>query len=539
MLSCVLLMKKKKFISLVIFMLLSLSGVIFIQGYWIYSSMTNIEEEFSLTVRQALSSVADEVQARELRYYFDRFETLIDSAGSPETSEFRDVFLFYDNDAPSNLSALHAFGILKDEYNIPTNENLNNNSESFTKINDFKAVRTTTILKENFDRENRVSLTIEKFKDFKRINAFEQATYKSFFSNIANAFPIHKRLNSYEVEVILRRALIERDIITPFEFGVFSDGLSTKVTSNNYVENQKGPKYSVPLFLESEGVNTYDLVVSFPKKNTYLRSSIIGITILSLVLTLLVIMVCSYSIYEIVQQKKISEIKSDFINNMSHEFKTPIATISLAIDALQNKTVKSDKKRVDRYLGMLREENKRMQNQVENVLMISQLDRGTTPLELDTLAMNNMVEEAISHVALIIKSKKGTIKSNLKAKKQIAIVDKNHFLNVFVNLLDNAIKYSLEAPLIEIRTFNDKSFWIFEIKDNGIGMDSDALKPIFKKFYRQQGGNIHNIKGHGLGLSYVKKIIELHNGTISVDSEKDIGSKFQIRLPISSSRINL
>tara|TARA_B100000767_G_C19774139_1_gene541672 strand:+ start:581 stop:2179 length:1599 start_codon:yes stop_codon:yes gene_type:complete len=532
-------MKKKKFISLVIFMLLSLSGVIFIQGYWIYSSMTNIEEEFSLTVRQALSSVADEVQARELRYYFDRFETLIDSAGSPETSEFRDVFLFYDNDAPSNLSALHAFGILKDEYNIPTNENLNNNSESFTKINDFKAVRTTTILKENFDRENRVSLTIEKFKDFKRINAFEQATYKSFFSNIANAFPIHKRLNSYEVEVILRRALIERDIITPFEFGVFSDGLSTKVTSNNYVENQKGPKYSVPLFLESEGVNTYDLVVSFPKKNTYLRSSIIGITILSLVLTLLVIMVCSYSIYEIVQQKKISEIKSDFINNMSHEFKTPIATISLAIDALQNKTVKSDKKRVDRYLGMLREENKRMQNQVENVLMISQLDRGTTPLELDTLAMNNMVEEAISHVALIIKSKKGTIKSNLKAKKQIAIVDKNHFLNVFVNLLDNAIKYSLEAPLIEIRTFNDKSFWIFEIKDNGIGMDSDALKLIFKKFYRQQGGNIHNIKGHGLGLSYVKKIIELHNGTISVDSEKDIGSKFQIRLPISSSRINL
>ena len=188
---------------------------------------------------------------------------------------------------------------------------------------------------------------------------------------------------------------------------------------------------------------------------------------------------------------------------------------------------------------MLREENKRMQNQVENVLMISQLDRGTTPLELDTLAMNNMVEEAISHVALIIKSKKGTIKSNLKAKKQIAIVDKNHFLNVFVNLLDNAIKYSLEAPLIEIRTFNDKSFWIFEIKDNGIGMDSDALKLIFKKFYRQQGGNIHNIKGHGLGLSYVKKIIELHNGTISVDSEKDIGSKFQIRLPISSSRINL
>ena len=361
-------------------MLLSLSGIIFIQGYWIYTSMSNIEEEFSLTIRQALSSVAEEVQERELRYYFDRFETVIDSAGSPETSEFRDVFLFYDNDAPSNLSALHAFGILEEDYNIPSGDFGDVNAAA-PKIKNFKGVRTTAILKETFNRENRISLTIEKLKDFERINAFDQATYKNFFTNIANTFPIHKRLNSYELDVILKRALIERNIITPFEFGVFSDGLATKVTSNNYIENQKGPQYSVPLFLENEGVNTYDLVVSFPEKNTYLRSSIVGITLLSLVLTLLIIIVCSYSVYEIVQQKKISEIKSDFINNMSHEFKTPIATINLAIDALQNKNVKKDEEKVDRYLNMLREENKRMQDQVENVLMISQLDRGSTPLD--------------------------------------------------------------------------------------------------------------------------------------------------------------
>ena len=195
--------------------------------------------------------------------------------------------------------------------------------------------------------------------------------------------------------MILQRSFIERNIITPFEFGVFSDGLATKVSSNNYIENQKGPQYSVPLFLENEGVNTYDLVVSFPEKNSYLTSSIIGITLLSLALTLLIIIVCAYSIYEIVQQKKISEIKSDFINNMSHEFKTPIATINLAIDALTNKSVKNDPEKVDRYLTMLREENKRMQDQVENVLMISQLDRGTTPLEVQSHAINTLVEEAI------------------------------------------------------------------------------------------------------------------------------------------------
>ena len=315
--------------------------------------------------------------------------------------------------------------------------------------------------------------------------------------------------------------------------------MATKVTSNNYVESQKGPKYSIPLFLESEGVNAYDLVVSFPEKNTYLRSSFVGITILSFVLTLLIIVVCTYSIYEIVQQKKISEIKSDFINNMSHEFKTPIATINLAIDALQNKSVKNDSSKVDRYLNMLREENKRMQDQVENVLMISQLDRGATPLDLQHTAMNLLVEEAISHVALIIQSEKGTIKCALKASEQSVFVDKNHFTNVFVNLLDNAIKYSLKAPLIEIRSFNEKNFWIFEIQDYGMGMDPDTTKLIFKKFYRQEGGNIHNIKGHGLGLSYVKKIIELHNDTINVISKKKVGSTFQIRLPITAYNINL
>ena len=224
---------------------------------------------------------------------------------------------------------------------------------------------------------------------------------------------------------------------------------------------------------------------------------------------------------------------------MSHEFKTPIATINLAIDALQNKSVKNDSSKVDRYLNMLREENKRMQDQVENVLMISQLDRGATPLDLQHTAMNLLVEEAISHVALIIQSEKGTIKSALKASEQSVFVDKNHFTNVFVNLLDNAIKYSLKAPLIEIRSFNEKNFWIFEIQDYGMGMDPDTTKLIFKKFYRQEGGNIHNIKGHGLGLSYVKKIIELHNGTINVISKMKVGSTFQIRLPINTPNINL
>ena len=252
---------------------------------------------------------------------------------------------------------------------------------------------------------------------------------------------------------MLQEQFSTRNIDTPFEFVVLSEGLATKVSSNNYLEAQSGPQYNIPIFVNEEGASTYELIVSFPKKNSYVLSSIIGVASLSFVLTLLIVILCGISLYQILQQKKISEIKSDFINNMSHEFKTPIATINLAIDAIENPINIRDEKKVSRYLKMMREENKRMQDQVETVLMISQLDRSSTPMECETIDIHEVIEDAISHVALIVQSRSGMIYKHLDATSVNISANMNHLTNVLINLLDNAIKYSEVSPIIEVRTW--------------------------------------------------------------------------------------
>ena len=510
-------------------MILSVGGIILIQWYFIYTAIDNREEEFSLAVKASLSAVANEIQENELLHYIETFENLTDSIAQPSSSQLGNYFMFYDSDDESNLSSLFTFGILQEDYNIP----LAGDDSGSTKLTDLKGIATTRIFKEAFDRENRRSFSTERFQRIERINSIDRATFASFFFNMANTFPIHKRLDTYELTGMLEEEFTTRSIDTPFEFVILSDGLATKVSSNNYREVKSGPQYNIPIFVDNEGASAYDLIVSFPEKNSFVLSSIIGVASLSFILTLLIVILCGISLYQILQQKKISEIKSDFINNMSHEFKTPIATINLAIDAIENPINIKDEKKVSRYLKMMREENKRMQDQVETVLMISQLERGTTPMELSPIDVHEVVEEAISHVALIVQNRAGMIYKHLDASFSNISGNKNHLTNVITNLLDNAIKYSEGSPIIEVRTWSEEKDIAIEVKDQGMGMDAETLQLIFEKFYREQGGNVHNIKGHGLGLSYVKKIVHLLNGTIHVKSKKDKGSTFTIRFPLT------
>jgi len=522
-------MKKSYFLALMTFMILSVGGIILIQWYFIYTAIDNREEEFSMAVKASLSAVANEIQENELLHYIETFENLTDSIAQPSSSQLGNYFMFYDSDDESNLSSLFTFGILQEDYNIP----LAGDDSGSTKLTDLKGIATTRIFKEAFDRENRRSFSTERFQRIERVNSIDRATFASFFFNMANTFPIHKRLDTYELTGMLEEEFTTRNIDTPFEFVILSDGLATKVSSNNYREVKSGPQYNIPIFVDNEGASAYDLIVSFPEKNSFVLSSIIGVASLSFILTLLIVILCGISLYQILQQKKISEIKSDFINNMSHEFKTPIATINLAIDAIENPINIKDEKKVSRYLKMMREENKRMQDQVETVLMISQLERGTTPMELSPIDVHEVVEEAISHVALIVQNRAGMIYKHLDASFSNISGNKNHLTNVITNLLDNAIKYSEGSPIIEVRTWSEEKDIAIEVKDQGMGMDAETLQLIFEKFYREQGGNVHNIKGHGLGLSYVKKIVHLLNGTIHVKSKKDKGSTFTIRFPLT------
>ncbi len=521
-------MNKKLYTSLVLLMSFSLIGIILMQGYWIYSSWQNKEEEFSLAVKRTLREVVDEIQSRELNDYVFTYQMLIDSIGTPDESNFTDVFLFLDEDQSSNLSTFFAYGILEEDYNINLPDNLSNRYDD--DIKDYKAVKTTIVNKNIFDRrENRLNASISKLKSVEDIDLFKFEKYKSAFQEYASSLPIHKRTTSREIQILLNNGFNDRNIITPYEFGIYSNGLSTKVKSNNYMEVQSGPKYSIPFLNDELSSVSYNLIVSFPDKQQYVLSSIIGVATLSFMLTLIIVVIATSALYQIIQQKKLSEIKNDFINNISHEFKTPIATINLALDAISSSTKNLNDKSIS-YLGMIREENSRMLSQVENILRISQLEKSSNPFDMEEIDIHEVIEDAIEHVKLIVESKKGSIDLSLKAVDSNISGNSNHLENIIINILDNAVKYSKENPKIVVSSTNINKDIRLCFEDNGIGMDKNTQKLIFEKFYREQNGDIHNIKGHGLGLSYVKKIIDFHNGKILLESIKGTGTKFYITL---------
>lgn len=217
---------------------------------------------------------------------------------------------------------------------------------------------------------------------------------------------------------------------------------------------------------------------------------------------------------------------------MTHEFKTPIATINLALDAIKNPKIIDDKEKVQRYLQMIKDENKRMHAQVENVLRISKLEKNELDISKEPVDVITIVEDAIEHVSLIIEDREGKITKHFNAKRSTILLNEVHFTNVLVNILDNAIKYSIGAPIIDVFIDNSKDFIVIKIQDQGAGMSKIAQKRVFEKFYREHTGDIHNVKGHGLGLAYVKQIVEDHNGLVFVESEKGKGSTFILKMPL-------
>ena len=529
-------MNKRYYTTLVLLMSFSLIGIILMQGYWIYSSWQNKEEEFTLAVNRTLRQVVNEIQSRELNDYVNTYQMLIDSIGTPNEQNFTDVFLFLDEDQSSNLSTFFAYGILEEDYNINLPDNLTNSYGS-NSLKDYKAVKTTIVNKNIFDRrENRLNASISKLKSVEDIDLFKFEKYKTAFQEYASSLPIHKRTTSREIQILLEKGFNDRKITTPYEFGIYSNGLSTKVKSNNYIEFQSGPKYSIPFLYDRSSPIKYDLVVSFPEKQEYVLSGIIGVATLSFMLTLVIIVISTSALYQIIQQKKLSEIKSDFINNISHEFKTPIATINLALDAISS-SKNNLNERSNSYLGMIREENSRMLSQVENILRISQLEKSSNPFDMEKTNIHEVIEDAVEHVKLIVESNNGSIKLYLNAENPYILGNNNHLENIIINILDNAVKYSKANPFINVSTRNiDENIEIC-VEDNGIGMDKNTQKMVFEKFYREQNGDIHDIKGHGLGLSYVKKIVDFHKGKVSLESKKDYGTKFFINIKTISNEI--
>ena len=284
-------MKKNLFISLVSFMIISILGIIVLQGYWIFSAWNDKEEEFSLAVQQSLMMVAEEIQERELSDYISAYEKLVDSLETPDNASFANVFLFLDEDKTNNLISYYAYGILEEDYKITPylDPKLGDTLETLT---DVKQVKNTTIINKNdvFNRENNIATSVEKIKTIERMNVANQRIRSTFKDYTANT-PIHKRLNLQELDYVLKREFDAKMIVTPYEFGIYDNGLATKIKSNNYTEAQEGYRYSIPIFQDEKGLRNYELIVSFPEKDQYVFSSILSLGGLTLFLTLFIVLV--------------------------------------------------------------------------------------------------------------------------------------------------------------------------------------------------------------------------------------------------------
>ena len=524
-------MNKRRFILLVILMSLSLIGIISVQVFWIKKSVSDKQEQFSNTVEDVLDKVAERVESRERRDYNDRLAQLVDSVGKPQTSHYRSIF-FVDRDINSDEMKFYSHGILEEGYDI-SSMFFDNNLTDSTTVKNFTSKRTTTIVKEEFGLDGkRYALTpLQKVEKLGGLSSVDKAVFEDVFREMASSVPIHERVSNQELELSLERELENRGVDIDFEYGIYSKGFPTKVRSKKF-KFDRGTIYETPIFRDSEGQTNFSLLVTFPEKKQFLINSIVSMAILSLLFTLIIVVAYSSAIYQLIQQKQISEIKSDFINNMTHEFKTPIATINLAVEAIRNPKSITDQEKVLRYLGMIRDENKRMHAQVENVLRISKLEKNQLDISKDRVDVHDIIEDAITHIELIVEDRGGYVNTHLDAKRTEVLANDMHFTNVIVNMLDNAVKYSPETPKIDVYTETVKNHIVIKVKDQGSGMSKTVQKKIFEKFYREHTGNIHNVKGHGLGLAYVKNIIDDHQGEVYVESEKGKGSTFYIKLPL-------
>jgi two-component system phosphate regulon sensor histidine kinase PhoR len=353
-----------------------------------------------------------------------------------------------------------------------------------------------------------------------------------------------QRFSYDEVNQVLKSAL-KKYIIkeVPFEFAIaqndiVGEEMQSAKFAKYYADTSNNLHIIYPLIppsgsnLESLSMNEV-LVLIVPNDNKIVLREIFWFILGSIIFTLIITSAFYITIRSLLKQKKLSEIKSDFINNMTHEFKTPLATISLAVDALKNEKVVSDKEKTQYFTGVIKEENKRMNKQVEAILQAALLDNQEVQLNLKKHDAHDLISIAVNNMALPIQEKNGSLEVNLNATNDKILADEVHFINFVNNLLDNAAKYAKENPVIKLTTSSTNNQFKIRIEDNGIGMSKETLSRIFEKFYRAHTGNIHNVKGFGLGLSYVKTMVTAHRGSIKAESVLGKGSAFTIVLPLA------
>ena len=500
-------MKKWTIWLLTIVMACTFLGLLSVQIMYLENMVKMRNEQFSETVMRSLYGVAATLEQDETRYYLDK--------------DLEGTELNFDFNHPMNLGETLP-DITSQELKLPvSNVRLNGNGRLVTDGVNYQDQyqRRQDILKGQYLYQrgllNEVILSI---------------------LNQASDRPITERADSSLVRQYLKQELERNGLSIPYEFAVVNraSGLAYKTPGFVTVEGNPANEYTQVLFPNDPVSKQNVLKVSFPTKSKYIFSSV-KFLIPSFIFTFILLGVFIYTIITIFRQKKLTEIKNDFINNMTHEFKPPIASRSLAAQMLNDETVRKSPAMLKQASTVINDETKRLRFQVEKVLQMSMFDRKKATMRLDEVDAHAIIDSVINTYKLKVEKYGGHIEAHLDAEDSIVNVDEMHFTNVIFNLLDNAIKYRREdvEPELKVTTRNVKNNYLeVKIADNGIGIKREDLKKIFEKFYRVSTGNRHDVKGFGLGLAYVSKMITLFNGTIKAESDYGKGSTFIITLPL-------
>ncbi|HNX89711.1 MAG TPA: HAMP domain-containing sensor histidine kinase [Paludibacteraceae bacterium] len=344
---------------------------------------------------------------------------------------------------------------------------------------------------------------------------------------------ISERVDFTDLNETLETYLKNNNVDLPFYYTIVDNRNKIIYQCNKTINTNLRPNtdiYVQELFPHEDSYRKAYMQVVFPTKQSFIYESLnlllpsVGVIVFTFIIFVLTIVI-------IFRQKQLNNMKNDFVNNMTHEFKTPISTISLASQMLQDPGVGKNPDMMKHVTNVIRDETKRLSLQVEKVLQMSMFEKEKSTLKFTEIHINNLIKDIIGSFSLKVTSKGGKINSSLKAQSDIAYVDEIHFTNIIFNLMDNALKYSDKPLILNLETWNEKDNLLISVEDNGIGMKREDLKRIFDKFYRVSTGNLHNVKGFGLGLAYVKKMVTDHNGSIKVESEPGIGTKFTIIIP--------
>jgi two-component system phosphate regulon sensor histidine kinase PhoR len=546
---------KKVIVFIIILITLALVGLVSIQLYWIKNALAVKEANFDRSVNEAVTNVIYKLEKLEVA---DRIKNRI-KKGRPNTSIYSTIDSIHNMFTKEMESMAYDFNVQKASYinytskrftveyaeTIPGNVIKRIDSsvvvvkgkDSIKKIK-FKSEIKPISVPEYYFPSNRFDSISDKIDKFMKKSFLVNDVFEEMFNN-KNDKSIEESVDPSKMDSLIKSELINKGIHTDFEFGIYSPLKSDLVL-------EKTGKYHKELMEKSVSFNLFPsdlyrtpeyLLIYFPKKETYLFTQTWLMLFIAAMLIVFIILSFIYTIRTIIKQKKLSEMKNDFINNMTHEFKTPISTISLACQALNDDDISKPENLYKNYLHVIDDENKRLGVMAEKILQTAVLEKGQIKLKKEPMDIHFVINEVIKNIQLQVNSKNGEIITDLNASNCIINADKVHITNVIYNLVDNANKYSTEKPQILIATENNESGVYISVADNGIGISHTNLKKIFDKLYRVPTGNIHNVKGFGLGLSYVKTIIEMHNGNVDVESELKKGSKFTVYLPFAESNI--